>query len=454
MPQELERAVARTLDRAQLLVYADALQAAGDPRGELIAIDLHLEGGADPGANPDADPDALRARRAELLREWLGDLAPRVRTRFGFLELRIVHDGNEVADVLDADVGRFVRAVHIREPGERERAVRYGLDQFVPRILEHLAHEPRPHLVELSLALTADPPSIPASLVAAFVEAAPALDVLELTGVAPAGFAASSVRQLRLSGAAAVRSVLAAGPYPAVTELDLAVRVGDGVALPDPAIDAPLFAGAQLPALRVLDLSRNEPGAAAGTRHLGGLFSLFDRLAHWDLATCAALRDLRLPSLRRPADLAAVDALLAAHPALRIEIARSYRGSPAAPARPRLLRPPTAAWPAYDHALGARFVIHVPGPDIDVELDEGTAILLMESTTRLPADVLAAWDEVWAALSTARATDGSGTLPVTTVSRALDAIDARDFGWRWRKLRAALSPLRIDTAASVTIRVS
>jgi hypothetical protein len=39
---ELERSLQATSDRALLAVYADALQAAGDPRGEPIAIDRHI----------------------------------------------------------------------------------------------------------------------------------------------------------------------------------------------------------------------------------------------------------------------------------------------------------------------------------------------------------------------------------------------------------------------------
>ena len=38
--EDLERALQSSWDRDHLAVYGDALQARGDPRGELIAIDL------------------------------------------------------------------------------------------------------------------------------------------------------------------------------------------------------------------------------------------------------------------------------------------------------------------------------------------------------------------------------------------------------------------------------
>lgn len=81
-------------DAAPYLIYSDALQLRGDPRGELIAIQHALE-----TAPPEVAAD-LRRREAELLaanREtWLGPLADHVddvtvRWRFGFLHAARVH---------------------------------------------------------------------------------------------------------------------------------------------------------------------------------------------------------------------------------------------------------------------------------------------------------------------------------------------------------------------------
>src|SRR4051812_36224854 len=68
---ELERALAQQRTPELLAVYADALQAVGDPRGELVSIDLHV---AARGPSPE-----LAARKRELIDQWLGaELAARV----------------------------------------------------------------------------------------------------------------------------------------------------------------------------------------------------------------------------------------------------------------------------------------------------------------------------------------------------------------------------------------
>jgi len=67
---EIEAELAEEFDLEQLAVYADVLQTEGDPRGELIALDL---------ANSDADREALLVR-------WLGPvLAATVDTELGFI---------------------------------------------------------------------------------------------------------------------------------------------------------------------------------------------------------------------------------------------------------------------------------------------------------------------------------------------------------------------------------
>ncbi|HEY0250112.1 MAG TPA: hypothetical protein VGC41_01245, partial [Kofleriaceae bacterium] len=76
---EISAALAASFDREQLAVYADALLAEGDSRGELIAIDLA------------GVPDALAARRVDLEKAWLARLPRGVvgSTNLGFLELRV-----------------------------------------------------------------------------------------------------------------------------------------------------------------------------------------------------------------------------------------------------------------------------------------------------------------------------------------------------------------------------
>jgi len=81
MDHELLAAIyAQPDDDAPRLVYADALQERGDPRGELIALQIRLA--------TEAGEPAMRVRERELLREhgdaWLGALAPIVVAPFAF----------------------------------------------------------------------------------------------------------------------------------------------------------------------------------------------------------------------------------------------------------------------------------------------------------------------------------------------------------------------------------
>src|SRR5262245_19483422 len=70
-------------DLASRAAYADLLHEQGDPRGELIQMQLALE---KPGL-PSAERKRLQAREKELLgrhqREWLGPLAPYLLTDKG-----------------------------------------------------------------------------------------------------------------------------------------------------------------------------------------------------------------------------------------------------------------------------------------------------------------------------------------------------------------------------------
>jgi hypothetical protein len=84
-------------------VYADMRQQQGDPRGELITLDL-IEG------NPE-----LQRRRSELIADWLGaDLAghPGLRIRYGLISLVSSEpDSGLLSEVLSSPGGRFVENV-------------------------------------------------------------------------------------------------------------------------------------------------------------------------------------------------------------------------------------------------------------------------------------------------------------------------------------------------------
>jgi hypothetical protein len=109
-----------------LAEYGDGLLTAGDPRGELIALDLA----------PQPADQTWRERRTGALARWLGATAPRDAplVHYGFIfELRTsVHP----LAALDGAAGRFVRSCTLSGTDDRRAAARRAL-----------ASAPRPWLV-------------------------------------------------------------------------------------------------------------------------------------------------------------------------------------------------------------------------------------------------------------------------------------------------------------------
>jgi hypothetical protein len=102
---ELEAALAANWDREHLAVYGDYLQSIGDPRGELIAIDLD---GRDHGE-----------RKHELIERWLrADVVPLLRlvgtVEYGFLTVHATyeHSGSAIG-LLQSAVGGYLRRLVI-----------------------------------------------------------------------------------------------------------------------------------------------------------------------------------------------------------------------------------------------------------------------------------------------------------------------------------------------------
>ncbi len=113
---DLEAALDDDFSHQNLAIYADLLQTEGDPRGELIAIDLRIA-----GLGPS---DALRARRRELLAELLGVAAEQFLRddqnafQFGFGDVRIdAVSGIRLTaerDLMESPLGPYLRHVKIR----------------------------------------------------------------------------------------------------------------------------------------------------------------------------------------------------------------------------------------------------------------------------------------------------------------------------------------------------
>jgi len=128
---QLEQALRASFAREDLAVYADLLLAEGDPRGELIALDL------DPHPTP-----AWQARRREVIEGWLGHAVASVShhlIRLGFIPVLVAD-----LDVrVDVDLRSIVRYL---ETTERVRALgaRAAWTRFWDTVAELAGHDPAP----------------------------------------------------------------------------------------------------------------------------------------------------------------------------------------------------------------------------------------------------------------------------------------------------------------------
>ena len=249
----IDDAILRRLDPEELAVYADQLQANGDPRGEIIACELQ------------STEEAVAMHRV-LLRSWLDDLpeAPdaSVRLRYAFVEHLRLDARNR--RWLTGHVGAYVRAVSIASNGAEVR-----------KLLAELVSRPRPWLSKLSISSQAWGLRDDVVLDDQTVAALPNLLELELSGAIDLrGFVHPRLERLAWSvgdaGANMMRQPIA---MPAVTTLVLDLT-GWPRGLPTPKLDA-------FPALDTLDVSKTKS---------------FE-LAEWlrTLAVRSQLKKLRLP---------------------------------------------------------------------------------------------------------------------------------------------------------------
>jgi hypothetical protein len=371
---ELELALQATWDRDRLAVYADELQQLGDPRGELIAIDLHRA--------REPRPD-LADRRDELHALVFGS-SPHVTSELGFaaIELHEWSDDDTLAQLLAGAAGPYLGAVDLG-----------GLDARIVRNLKLLAAAPRPWLRRIAVTTTdeIDEALDGAGLVAMW----PHLAELDLVAATRTRLFRAlrhpNIRTLRVTGWQALEGTA----WPAVERLDLAYGAS---VVPPPALS--LGDAAALPALRELDLSRNEPSTPdvsldRDDRFQGGELEVFPLLADYDAALLARVALLRLPSLRTLAHVRAVQDVLDRMPALeRVEIARVYPGTPPIVLRhPRaeLAIPAPCPWPALDTvAENAMLAIE------QVYISIPAALAAMERHyARMPLAAREAWDDFW-----------------------------------------------------------
>ena len=406
--------VAGEWDREQLAVYADDLLASGDPRGDLIVIDLRID--------IDGATHELVARRRELLEVLLGPLVehPEVRCRYGFLELDL--DDESDLDIVAklGPLGRYLRRVDV-----------LGGAVTIASAIDALAITQRPWLTSLKVRDDTGPvvgpmpmPIVRTKSAAALARVTPRLDRFEVGGRGVfASFAHPTLRALDVTGVDAMLSL--ADPtelLPNVVELDLQLRCPRSGAQ-NRSDDAWIryLPPVQFPALRRLDLARNpspevDDGFALDPFRFIRLAPITSQLTH-----------LRLPAIATANELANAQAAIERAPNL-IEVEL--------PASEHVLRHPAAKvharerwWRPLTRTL-TNFVVGQTA--IRVLFSEATTYL-DHAYERMPADARAAWDHVWDVLlhqprSRPRAVFAELLL------RALDACDGRI----WRELHQAL----------------
>ena len=438
-------------ERAQLAVYGDALQAAGDPRGELVAIDLHAE-----ARGP---TDELDERRRELLGTWLGELAGSraVRCVWGFVELtldRETPDPYTLAKLLGGPAGPFLRGLELA-----------GDATFIANALALVAGAPRRRLAALAITQpgASEQPTIAGKAATELIRATPILETLVVRGGAVFGaFPHPTVRRARVAGFNAIGSLVGAGPaLPALIDLDFAFhREWVTGRYPTPRADQldRLLRGT--PALRRLDLSRNEPvpqpwGFALRT----DVFKLLR-----ELSIKRQLTHLRMPSITAPTDVANLQASLDRMPELvELEITRLFE--PPAGGRPTpielfhpatLILPGESTWVPRTHARGRDALqVEVPGHALRLVVELLDAVKLMETSYRkLPIAARAAWDKLWTRIDALLWERPDGTpdsieVPAGLLAHAL-AIDGLER--RWLAVREALRARSLAPEALVRLR--
>nr|MBA2544175.1 hypothetical protein [Deltaproteobacteria bacterium] len=247
----LEAALLASWDRETLAVYADHLQAQGDPRGELIALDLELATRSSP---------ELVARRTSLMTGWLGRLVPSNphtpwigdSFRFGFVD-NLVLEGEEDAtgrleQVLASPLAPYLKRVTLR-----------GDTAHISAMLRGLSCTTHAWLSQLAVRAWGQP-VVEQAIVDGLIAVTPALSTLDVHGHDVfSTFAHPSLRRLRITGHGALPGMFDEhAPMVGVEALDLALdEPADQERWTDPPLQP--IARLCLPALRKLDLSRNEP---------------------------------------------------------------------------------------------------------------------------------------------------------------------------------------------------
>lgn len=452
---ELEQALITRWDRETLLVYADVLQSAGDPRGELIVLDLEAE---ERGMTPE-----LAQRRRKALYEWLGGATIRGRPvheasfRYGFAT-DFFATGDRTSQATDylhalfaSAAGPYVRGVTLSVGNPSELGAAFMV----------LASTRRTWLERLEFRVVEPGPWVTEKQVASLIASTPRLHTLAVFGAHAVGaFRHPSVRKLVTD----TPRLAIAHTIPRVETLDLGVDEDDredNESGYDAAIPASLAA---ITELRHLDLSRNEPHYPPSRVPASPPNVDVYPLVRW-LPT-ARLRTLRMPSLRAPHQVALLGEAIELAPQLEVTIARTYQMHQAVlanVAHPRLHLPTPFAWLPGD-TLSSReaLTITVPTEEYGDDVSLTSLIDRLEAQwDELPPNARTAWLEFWDFLAELPWEDEAGDdvtkmFPASTLLTAVEPLDDyipySGIGGHWAQLAEKLRSAELPPDAELSIR--
>jgi hypothetical protein len=438
--ETLEAALLSSWDRDTLTVYADHLQAEGDPRGELIALDLQIEA---TGNNV-----LLSKRRTSLVFAWLGSLVPvddvhaswvGDSLRFGFVE-DLHFSGaraNAVArleQAFESTAGPYVRALSM-----------IGTADELSAALAVVARYEHRWLTKLTITGFHHAPVAPQIAADAF-QAMPNLATLELHR--PAAFANLShpgIRRLVIEGRETYVALGDDAAFAAVEALVLDLgpqpydEYGGEVYYPDPPDEAapvPALPRVAFPVLRRLEIGGAFADALVFLRSFDARAQVqILRIAHLRSATerndlIGAIRDMRALET--------------------IEIAQgSYYDAPDIP-NLQLVRADVWPWPMQEAAGGAGLRIFMPNAKYGDTVAILDAVFVLEQAYEaLPLVARTAWSALWRAIAPLE--KESIELSARVLADAVESIPSLMQNG-WRELREELSSRR-PLAADATVKI-
>lgn len=369
---ELEATLQAAWDDDTAAVYADRLTADGDPRGELIAIDLH------------PNREQLTERKRELIRSWLGDAIATWTVNLHNVEYGLVR-GFGAATSKDFTIVEYLEHLHAAAgPYVRDLSL-YGSNADLKEALATIARLGMPWLRRLTLHRSDGTRAIDRLTWEPFAAATPHLAELTINGKAVvASPIHPTIHAMAISNLAVV---VGRRPFEHVTRLDF--QFADQIAFrerPAMAKLAALVNPRAFPALRILDISRNVPSPYDPPPRPIALDFL---AAVEDLDRFERIRIPQLTAEHAPALLE----ILTEHPRLVIELARLYASIEVS--HPRLILPVPRVWPAHPHGRDA-LTVDVPGGIYDTELALSSLVRDLEAQfDGMTAEAQAAWIAFW-----------------------------------------------------------